>query len=202
MRLEGQAKAGFYPTPLEVARLIGSCLVAAGAAHLLDPCCATGAAIETVRRNMQGYTRSTTHGVELEQERAQEAVVALDKVLVGDSLKARVKGGVSLLYLNPPYDQADGKRQRRYPHRLSDQSKRRTDANQRPRNLSCQDALDHSLHQRGLRRRQIGRSKSIRVMQYSNRVRHCPGRGHRANELADLLLVRCRADQKTGLQIL
>lgn len=110
MRIEGQAKAGFYPTPLEVARLIGSCLVTVGDAHLLDPCCATGAALETVRLAMQGYARTTTHGIELEQERAQEAVLNLDNVLVGDSLKTRVKGDVSLLYLNPPYDQADGKR--------------------------------------------------------------------------------------------
>lgn len=110
MRLEGQAKAGFYPTPPEVARLIGSCLVTAGDAHLLDPCCATGAALETVRVAMHGYSRTTTHGVELEQERAQKAILELDNVLVGDSLKTRMKGGVSLLYLNPPYDQADGKR--------------------------------------------------------------------------------------------
>jgi len=110
VRIEGQAKAGFYPTPLEVARLIGSCLVTAGDSHLLDPCCATGEALEKVRLAMQGYARNTTHGVELEQERAHEAVLELDNVLVGDSLKAKAKGGFSLLYLNPPYDQADGKR--------------------------------------------------------------------------------------------
>lgn len=110
MRLEGQAKAGFYPTPLEVARLIGSCLVTSADSHLLDPCCATGAALEKVRLAMQGYARNTTHGVELEQERAHEAVLNLDDVLVGDSLKVRVRGGFSLCYLNPPYDQAEGKR--------------------------------------------------------------------------------------------
>ena len=110
MRLEGQAKAGFYPTPLEVARLIGSCLVTEGSSHLLDPCCGEGTALETVRLCMQGYARNTTHGVELEQGRAQEAVLELDNVLVGDSLKVRARGGFSLCYLNPPYDQADGKR--------------------------------------------------------------------------------------------
>jgi SAM-dependent methyltransferase len=110
VRLEGQAKAGFYPTPLEVARLIGSCLVTGGNSHLLDPCCGEGKALEQVRLAMQGYARNTTHGVELEQGRAQEAVLELDNVLVGDSLKAKAKGGFSLLFLNPPYDQADGKR--------------------------------------------------------------------------------------------
>ena len=110
MRLEGQAKAGFYPTPLAVAKLIGSCLITNSNSHLLDPCCATGEALEKVRLAMQGYARNTTHGVELEQERAQQAVLELDNVLVGDSLKAKARGGFSLLYLNPPYDQADGKR--------------------------------------------------------------------------------------------
>ena len=63
MRLKGQAKAGFYPTPLVVARLIGSCLVMAGDPHLLDPCCATGAALKKVRFAMRGCLRNTTHGV-------------------------------------------------------------------------------------------------------------------------------------------
>ena len=108
MRLEGQSKAGFYPTPLPVARLIGSCLVADGKAHLLDPCCGEGTALERVNVGMQGRGRSVTHGVELEQGRAEQAMVKLDHVLVGDSLDVKCKGGVGLLYLNPPYDQADG----------------------------------------------------------------------------------------------
>lgn len=112
MRLEGQAKAGYYPTPGEVAGLIGSCLVAGQGAHLLDPCCGTGEALARVRLGMQGYARYTTrmHGVELEAGRASAAHERLDSVLHGDSLKADVRGGVSLLYLNPPYDQADGRR--------------------------------------------------------------------------------------------
>ena len=110
MRLEGQSKAGYYPTPLEVAQLIGSCLTLGGTAHLLDPCCGPGTALETVNVRMKGHYRGITHGVELESERAAEAAYQLDNVLVGDSLKARVRGRFSLLYLNPPYDQADGKR--------------------------------------------------------------------------------------------
>lgn len=110
MRLEGQSKAGFYPTPLPVARMIGSCLVAESNSHLLDPCCGEGTALEHVRLTVQGRGRHTAHGVELEQGRAEQAMLELDHVLVGDSLGARCRGGVSLLYLNPPYDQADGKR--------------------------------------------------------------------------------------------
>jgi len=110
MRVEGQAKAGFYPTPPEVARLIGSCLVAEEGSHLLDPCCGTGEALEIVRRFMTGSYRTITHGVELEQERGEAAGERLQHVLLGDSLKARAKGSFGLLYLNPPYDQADGGR--------------------------------------------------------------------------------------------
>ncbi len=110
MRLEGQAKAGFYPTPEDVARLIGSCIVAEHPSYLLDPCCGEGEALERVNVATQGSTRLVTHGVELEQERAKVAQSVLDHVLVGDSLKARAKGKYGGLYLNPPYDQADGSR--------------------------------------------------------------------------------------------
>lgn len=110
MRLEGQAKAGFYPTPPEVARLIGSCLVSDGRPHLLDPCCGFGTALGEVNLTMQSRGRAVTHGVELESDRATEAEGVLDMVLRGDSLKARVRGSYNLLYLNPPYDQADGRR--------------------------------------------------------------------------------------------
>ena len=110
MRLEGQSKAGFYPTPLPVARLIGSCLVSDGRPHLLDPCCGPGEALGAVDLAMQSRGRAITHGVELEQERAAEAEETLEMVLQGDSLKARASGSYGVLYLNPPYDQADGKR--------------------------------------------------------------------------------------------
>ncbi len=110
MRLEGKSKAGYYPTPLPVARLIGSCLMTEGTPYLLDPCCGPGTALENVNVYMQGYRRGITHGVELEDERASEAERELNLVLRGDSLKAKVRGSYGLLYLNPPYDQADGTR--------------------------------------------------------------------------------------------
>lgn len=110
MRLEGQSKAGYYPTPVAVARLIGSCLVSDGRPYLLDPCCGPGTALEEVNVSMHSRGRAVTHGVELEDERAVEAENTLEMVLRGDSLKAKVRGSYGALYLNPPYDQADGKR--------------------------------------------------------------------------------------------
>jgi hypothetical protein len=106
MRLEGQAKAGFYPTPPAVVALIGSCLHSTGKAALLDPCCGEGHALYTITR----FTGGVTHGVELEEARALAAAERLDMVLQGDGLKARARGSYSLLYLNPPYDQSEGER--------------------------------------------------------------------------------------------
>ena len=44
MRLEAQAKAGFYPTPAEVVEIIQTWIgeKAPGLRRLLDPCCGTG----------------------------------------------------------------------------------------------------------------------------------------------------------------
>lgn len=106
MRLAGEAKAGFYPTPELVARRIRSCLQSTGPMSLIDPCCGRGEALELVG---QGF-RGVVHGVELESERAEAARERLDLVLQGDSLSTRVHGKYGLLYLNPPYHQAEGKR--------------------------------------------------------------------------------------------
>ncbi len=106
MRLEGQAKAGFYPTPPEVARLIGTCLERNPQGVILDPCCGEGDALEDVGY----YTGAVTHGVELEALRATQAGNRLSYVLHGDSLKAKARGAYSLLYMNPPYDTAEGER--------------------------------------------------------------------------------------------
>lgn len=44
MRLEAQAKAGFYPTPPEVVEILKTYIgeKKAGPKRLLDPCCGTG----------------------------------------------------------------------------------------------------------------------------------------------------------------
>jgi SAM-dependent methyltransferase len=106
VRLEGQAKAGFYPTPPEVARLIGTCLERNPQAVILDPCCGEGVALEEVGY----YVGAFTHGIELEALRANQASSRLNHVLHGDSLKAKARGTYSALYMNPPYDTAEGER--------------------------------------------------------------------------------------------
>jgi predicted RNA methylase len=103
MRLEAQAKAGFYPTPSKVADIIKSWIgeKIAGPRRLLDPCCGTGepAAQIAAAAGCEAY------GVELNTERAQAAKAILTKVVAGDLFTVRARpGAFSILYLNPPYD--------------------------------------------------------------------------------------------------
>ena len=106
MRLGGEMQAGYYPTPEMVARRIRSCLSPKGFSSFIDPCAGRGDALNLVTAGMSGVR----HGVELEQERADAAREHLDIVLQGDSLSTRVRGKYGLVYLNPPYHQAEGRR--------------------------------------------------------------------------------------------
>jgi predicted RNA methylase len=103
MRLEAQAKAGFYPTPPKVLDIIKTWIgeKIAGPRRLLDPCCGTGepAAQIAAAAGCEAY------GVELNTERAQAAKGILTKVVAGDLFSVRARpGAFSILYLNPPYD--------------------------------------------------------------------------------------------------
>src|SRR6266702_3092175 len=94
MRLEAQAKAGFYPTPSKVVDIIKTWIgeKMPGPRRLLDPCCGTGdpAAQIATAAGCDAY------GVEINTDRAKTA-----KNLF--SVRARPRA-FSILYLNPPYD--------------------------------------------------------------------------------------------------
>jgi type I restriction-modification system DNA methylase subunit len=100
MRLEGRAKAGYYPTPDSVVQLIASCLKHSPNAALLDPCCGTGDALYRIAQHVGG----TPWGIELSDERHQLATQLFKEAQQGDAMAYEAKG-FSLLYLNPPYDQ-------------------------------------------------------------------------------------------------
>src|SRR6266571_7647271 len=110
MRLEAQAKAGFYPTPPEVVETIQTWIgeKTPGPRRLLDPCCGTGEPAAEIA----AAAGCDTYGVEINTNRAQVAKHTLSKVVAGNlfSVRARPKG-FSILYLNPPYnfDQEDGR---------------------------------------------------------------------------------------------
>ena len=110
-RLESVAKAGYYPTPDRVAEWIGNHLTSDPKGNkrprLLDPCCGTGTAAETVAKAI----KAETYGVELSTPRATEARQHLDVVLGGEGIgmwQTNVKHQqFSALFLNPPYDTDD-----------------------------------------------------------------------------------------------
>jgi predicted RNA methylase len=103
MRLEAQAKAGFYPTPSKVVDIIKTWTgeKTPGPRRLLDPCCGTGdpAAQIATAAGCDAY------GVEINTDRAKAAKNLLSKVVAGNLFSVRARpGAFSILYLNPPYD--------------------------------------------------------------------------------------------------
>lgn len=109
MRLEGVAKAGYYPTPPSVVERIAALIRAAShparqAARLLDPCCGTGAAL----RQFADAVGGETYGIEIARDRADEAQTMLDHLICGSAFAVRLAhGAFSCLWLNPPYDYDD-----------------------------------------------------------------------------------------------
>ena len=107
-RLESIAKGGYYPTPQEVTKLIAGRLAGeAGPGEVircLDPCCGTGKAMYEAVENLQ--TSTQLFGIELNEERADQAGEYLDEAMCADSLgeAAASNEAFGLLYLNPPYD--------------------------------------------------------------------------------------------------
>ena len=116
MRLAGQAKGGYYPTPPVVVELIGRLIgmprVSRGSeevVRVLDPCCGGGDALAQLAGELSpdsAYVQ--TDGVELHRERAEEASAVLHRALWEDLFNTSIANGVySLLFVNPVYDFSD-----------------------------------------------------------------------------------------------
>lgn len=102
MRLEGQSKLGYYPTPPEMVELIKNYLkFPKNRFYALDPCCGEGIALNLLING----TKAKTYGVELDKYRAIQARDKVDQV-INDAIENVVitEGNFSLLFLNPPYD--------------------------------------------------------------------------------------------------
>jgi predicted RNA methylase len=103
MRLEAQAKAGFYPTPVEVVEILKTYIggKTPGPKRLLDPCCGTGEpAVE-----IAAAAECEAYGVEIHTGRAPTARKLLKKVISGNLFSVRARHeAFSILFLNPPYD--------------------------------------------------------------------------------------------------
>lgn len=113
MRLAGQAKAGFYPTPFEIfpyfEKLMNWDLGKKKRIFLLDPCCGDGRMLNFFKIN--GFA-TESYGIELDTERAKSARY-YGNVLNGSIFDTVIRPleAFSILYLNPPYDaDKEGKR--------------------------------------------------------------------------------------------
>lgn len=110
-RLEGIAKAQFYPTPPSVVERVAALIRHAPSSHrrvarLLDPCCGAG---DALRQFADAIGGGETYGIELEQHRAAGARRILDHLIAGSAFAVRLgHEAFSCLWLNPPYDQDEG----------------------------------------------------------------------------------------------
>lgn len=109
-RLASTAKAGFYPTPERVTEWIARFIqpVESGG-KLLDPCCGKGVAA----KHLAQAWKFEAYGIEIDAERALEASGRLHRVLHLDYASARAPHhAFQILFLNPPYDYAEGEGRR------------------------------------------------------------------------------------------
>jgi len=120
-RLASTAKAGFFPTPERVTEWIArSGIPSARRGRVLDPCCGEGIAAQHVASawNLEAY------GIEIDAERALEASARLQRVLHLDYASVRAPHhAFQVLFLNPPYDTAEGEGRRTEYQFLRDTTK-------------------------------------------------------------------------------
>lgn len=104
MRLAGRMKMGYYPTPSRIVEYMRRCLSFPPAPFVaLDPCCGEGLALEQLATG----TQAITYGVELDQHRAEASEAHIQNVLKCGIEETRIAHqSCSLLFLNPPYDEA------------------------------------------------------------------------------------------------
>jgi SAM-dependent methyltransferase len=102
MRLEGQTKLGYFPTPDVTLSLIPTWLNTSeeGRRRYLDPCCGTGEALAHIADG-----QAETYGIELSDVRAKVAEDRLAHVINTAYEYAQLTDETfSLILLNPPYD--------------------------------------------------------------------------------------------------
>ena len=115
MRLAAQAKGGFYPTPDRVVDMIADLISTPTGYYyhnretlrVLDPCCGVGDAVDRLAKRLHGASAIPveTYGVELHNDRAEDAARRLHRTLAADLFRTSIANGAfSVLYLNPPYD--------------------------------------------------------------------------------------------------
>lgn len=101
-RLMNNVRMGYYPTdPDNIAHILRGIQFPAGVTtNVLDPCCGCGKALRQIATGNNCYT----YGVELDEQRAEEAQGRLHRVGIGSYFYSRIsREAFHLLFLNPPY---------------------------------------------------------------------------------------------------
>lgn len=118
MRIAAAEKMGYYPTPLISLEMITQLLRPAtkgGSFRFLDPCAGQGEALSQAVAVMQSQSAQVqTYGVELSDTRAPLAADVLDQCICADWADITCSHkSISLLWLNPPYDDEVGEKETR-----------------------------------------------------------------------------------------
>jgi hypothetical protein len=118
MRIAAAEKMGYYPTPPTTLEYIARLLRPAtkgGSFRFLDPCAGQGEALSQVAAALQNQgTQVQTYGVELSDTRAPLAADVLDQCICADWADITCSHkSISLLWLNPPYDDEVGEKETR-----------------------------------------------------------------------------------------
>src|SRR5688572_2565930 len=104
MRIEGQSKLGYYPTPENSLQCIVTWLAVDGEGprRYLDPCAGKGEALAAIAA---AHGPAETYGIELSDLRAADAKRVLTHVInTGYEYAVLTDETFSLCLLNPPYD--------------------------------------------------------------------------------------------------
>ncbi len=109
MRLEAQAKLGYYPVNLKTIEFVCGALTLAdpNKTYMLDPCCGAGIALHHLGLTSV-VTERNLYGVELDTGRYEQArTIMPDATLVNGSFMNTwvvPVGSFSLAWVNPPYE--------------------------------------------------------------------------------------------------
>lgn len=101
-RLMNNIRLGYYPTdPANIALILRGVYFPEGVVtNLLDPCCGCGKALRQIAQGNGCYA----YGVELDENRAEEAQTRLHRVGFGSFFHCTIsREAFHLLFLNPPY---------------------------------------------------------------------------------------------------
>ena len=101
MRPHGKIKLGFFPLPIAEATRLRTHLIFPSEFSALDPCVGDGTAFTHLLKN----TAAHRYGIEIDANRLEQARGLGIEALHANTMDVRCPAqGISLLYLNPPYD--------------------------------------------------------------------------------------------------